>query len=124
MKKLLTLGFIILMLLSLSGQAVFYGPQQTLTWDTTHVSTPYVTYTYELWFDDGIAQTFIIEVASPPVLVDIPPSVYNIGVRAVRTIGADVSYSDFTWADPEGADGPFLLAGELSLGAVGGFRVQ
>jgi hypothetical protein len=126
MKKLLILAFIILLALSLSGQTVVYGPQVTITWDTQYISTPLVSYTYEVWFDDAAEQMLIMTVDGPPVTLDVPDSVYRVGVRTVRTIAADPAstYSVFLWSDPGGSPGPFLLAAKSDPDAIVQLRYQ
>ncbi len=127
MKKLFILGFIVLMVFSLSGQTVFYGQTHTVEWDA-HAPMFDSVITYEIWLDDGtpavIAETDLLIYTA-----DLPAEgSYVLGVRTVRTIisTGEHFYSDINWGDVNGAStpNPFELRYYVNPVAVEGFRHQ
>ncbi len=107
MKKLLVLGFIILMLLSLSGQAVFYGPTHVLEWDA-HAPMLDSAITYEMYLFDGTTQTLVGETDLLIYTFDLPSEgAYVFGVKTVRNISnGEKRYSDINWSDVNGLETP------------------
>ena len=128
MKKLLTLGFILLMLLSLSGQAVFYGPTHPVEWDA-HAPMADSIISYELYLFDGTTQVLVDETAALTYTFDLPgEGVYVFGVRTVRNITStgEKRYSAINWSDVNGLEtpNPFEASNYDDPVAVEGFRHQ
>ncbi len=128
MKKLLVLGFVILMAFSISGQEVVYTSQITIEWDAVAPQGGDVI-TYEVWINDGSTQTLIAETAD--LFYTITFSVdgnYILGVRTVRTITAtsDRFFSDLNWSDVNGTrtPNPFIARYYIGPAAPEGLRYQ
>ncbi len=126
MKKLLILGFVILMALSLSGQTVFYGDTHSVEWDA-HAPMFDSVISYEVYLFDGTAQALVDETAGLTYTYTLPgEGVYVFGVRTVRNIisTGEKRYSAINWSDVNGLQtpDPFEASNWADPGAVEGFR--
>jgi hypothetical protein len=133
MKKLLLILLLVLPLLL--GQTVHYTDSVVVAWDEVtqlEDGTPVdpAAISYEVYYaplGDKASLILAATVTALSATVTFPSEGdWLIGVRTVRTVGADQVYSEINWSDENGAatPDPFIVRFLKAPGAVSNLRVQ
>jgi len=128
MKRLLVIGFLGLLALGCFAQEVQFGSTVPIAWDAVTVTIGTVSYEVFLTpfpyaggqeVSQGVTTLLEYDIA-------VPEGRWLVGVRAIKTEGADEYYSDINWSHVNGVDtpNPFYLKWFTNPSLPTGLRVR